>query len=193
MNPNTAGPPLARLLHRLTETPVDFLDSPCVQGEGYVHCPALVFDLSRAIGQPCTLAELNALPDRQEDGNWLSLIAIACWLLDDEVWAGCIDKAGLLRFLQEALKPLAEISTAEIWLDDPERREEFARLALACLGLCPQGETPAQAQDRLTAISSIERQRILAETRATEARARAIRERLAREEAARSADKAMRE
>ena len=59
--------------------------------------------------------------------------------------------------------------------------------------LRPAGESVAQAQDRLTALSSIERNRLLAASRAAEERSRAIREALARKAAQESADKYTRE
>ena len=62
-------------------------------------------------------------------------------------------------------------------------------VALARLGLRPAGETIAQAQDRLTTLSSAERQRVMRAARAAEERARAIREALVRKAAQESADK----
>jgi len=67
------------------------------------------------------------------------------------------------------------------------------RFALARLDLRPSGETLTQAQDRLTTLSSIERNRVLAASRAAEQRTRDIREALARKAAQESADKYTRE
>ena len=64
---------------------------------------------------------------------------------------------------------------------------------LARLRFRPQGESVAQATDRLSALSGIERKRLLAASRAAEARARAIREALIRKQAEASADKWSRE
>jgi hypothetical protein len=77
--------------------------------------------------------------------------------------------------------------------EDAERREELARLTLARLGLRPAGESAAQAQDRFTSISSIERARILKASQQAEQRARALREALAKKAAEESADKWTRE
>ena len=66
-------------------------------------------------------------------------------------------------------------------------------MALARLGCRPGGETLAQAQDRLTRISSTERNRVMLAARAAEERARAVREALARKAAQESADKYTRE
>mgnify|MGYP003580705592 CR=1 FL=1 len=76
---------------------------------------------------------------------------------------------------------------------EPERREELVRTTVARLGLQPDGETAAQAADRLASVSGVERRRLLQASRAAEARARAIREALARKAAEESADKWTRE
>jgi hypothetical protein len=81
----------------------------------------------------------------------------------------------------------------EKFVTDPERREELARFSLARLGFRPQGETRAQAEDRLSSLSAAERARVLTAARAAEERARAVREALARKAAEESADKYTRE
>jgi hypothetical protein len=68
-------------------------------------------------------------------------------------------------------------------INDPDRREELVRLCLKGLGLIPQGESAAQAADRLTTLDSVERDRVIRETRQAEARAREIREAMARKRA----------
>jgi hypothetical protein len=64
---------------------------------------------------------------------------------------------------------------------------------LADLALRPRGETLEQAQDRLQALSSTERRRIIAAAKAAEKRAREIREALIAQAAAQAADKYTRE
>jgi hypothetical protein len=88
---------------------------------------------------------------------------------------------------------LAAQTTSIKFVHDPDRREELARLALARLGYRPAGESVAQAQDRLTSLSSVERARVMGAARAAEERARAVREALARKAAEESADKYTRE
>jgi hypothetical protein len=88
---------------------------------------------------------------------------------------------------------LATSVSAETCVSEPDRREELARVCLHHLGLRPAGESDAQANDRLTTISSSERRRVVAAARAAEQRARHIREEMAKQ-AARDAElKAMRE
>ncbi|GHU04530.1 hypothetical protein FACS1894158_05030 [Betaproteobacteria bacterium] len=189
----TNPPPLEVLLRRLTETPRDFLDPPCVGRTGSVHVRALAFDLSHQLGEALSEAELRLFPDKPKEANWLTLCAIGCWLLSDESLRKHVRKQSLLTFLLQTLPAMAGEYTAQRYLLDPERREELARIALADLGLRPAGETEAQAQDRLQALSSIERRRIIAAARAAEKRAREIREALIRKAAAEAADKSSRE
>jgi len=62
-----------------------------------------------------------------------------------------------------------------------------------CPVVRPAGETAAQAQDRLAAVSSGERLRVIEAARLAEERAREIREALARKAAQEAADKWTRE
>jgi hypothetical protein len=86
----------------------------------------------------------------------------------------------------------AESSAVE-WHGDPKRREEIVRSLLAVLELIPEGETEAQADDRLTRVSSAQRKRLLAAAREAEARAEVVREALAAKAAQEAADKYTRE
>lgn len=190
------GPPLEHLTHRLAETPQDFLDEPKIGNTGAVFVPALVNDLLYRLGGRAPAEALERFRGRESkaDRNRLSLTMIAVWLLADDWFAHeRIDQAGLLRVLDEAAGELAGTGAANKFVNDPDRREELARVALSRLGLRPAGETVAQATDRLTALSGTERRRLLEASRAAEARARAIREALIRKQAEESADKWTRE
>jgi hypothetical protein len=84
-------------------------------------------------------------------------------------------------------------SSAAEWHADPKRREEIVRSMLATLELLPEGETEAQADDRLTRVSSAQRKRLLAAAREAEARAELVRKALAAKAAQEAADKYTRE
>jgi hypothetical protein len=99
---------------------------------------------------------------------------------------------------------LAQVASAAAFVQDEDRREELVRLCLSGLGLVPDGETPNQAEDRLTALSSVARVRAVAaakeklrlakeEAEREEARARQVREELARKAAEEAAAKGSRE
>jgi hypothetical protein len=190
------GPPLQQLLHRITATPPDFMAEPRIGNKGEVHTVAVVRDLLAAKGHLVDIARLSAFAGRnvKTDRNRLSIALLMSWLLADPALA--IEQEHLtdvLTLLNDDAKRLAEYTNARQLFEDPERREELARLTLSKLGLRPAGETVAQAQDRFTSISSLERARILAASQEAEARARAIREQLAKKAAEESANKWTRE
>jgi hypothetical protein len=190
------GPLLEALTHRLAETPQDFLEEPLIRGTGAVPAVAIVNDLLLLHGARAPLTALQNFvgTDPRNDRNRLALVMIASWLLADEWFvAAGVPQAALVRLLTETIAELAAATPAHKFTTDPDRREELARLTLARLGFRPQGETIPQATDRLTSLSSTERKRLLAESRAAEKRAREIREALARKAAQESADKWSRE
>ena len=128
------------------------------------------------------------------DRNRLALAMIVCWLLADEWFtAQGLAQQDLLQLLGEAARELAAATPAHQFTQDPERREELARIVLARLGFRPRDESVAQATDRLSAISGTERRRLLEASRLAEQRAREIREALAKKAAEESADKWSRE
>jgi hypothetical protein len=132
--------------------------------------------------------------DPRRDRNRLCVALLLCWVLADEWFQQHPPPGrGLVELLAQGAAELGAQVAARKFVTDPERREELARFSLARLGFRPAGETIAQAQDRLTSLSSAERARVLQASRAAEARARAIREALARKAAEESADKFTRE
>lgn len=189
---NQNGPLLENLIHRLTDTPPEFLDEPRIGTQGQVFVPALVNDLLGRIAQRASLKALE--PFQGTDRNYLMLTMIMVWLLADEWFADAgLEQAKILSLLGKTAHELATSATASKYINDPDRREELVRLSLARLGYRPAGETPAQATDRLAALSTTERKRLLEASRAAEVRARTIREALIRKQAEESADKWTRE
>ena len=196
---NNPGPSLEMLTHRLADTPAEFLGEPRIAG---VHNPlavavaALVHDVLRLHGARAPAAALQGFHGAQvkADRNRLALAMIACWLLaGDWFVARRMPQEALLLVLGEAVRELAAAAPAHRYTQDPERREELARIVLARLDLRPGDESVAQATDRLTAISGSERRRLLEASRLAEQRAREIREALAKKAAEESADKWSRE
>lgn len=188
------GPILESLTHRLAETPQDFLAEPRIGPRGKVATAAVVGDMLRLLGRDVSAKRLQAFSEDRFDRNQLAVILILCWLLADD-W---FQKAGLeahqlLRLLETDAAELAAQAPSKRYVADADRREELARLALAKLGFRPEGETIAQAQDRLTTLNSTERARVMQAARAAEERARAIRAALAKKAAEESADKWTRE
>ena len=93
----------------------------------------------------------------------------------------------------DTFAPMGPFITPKEFVTDPDRREELARFCLAELGLRPQGESVAQAKDRLTSLDSLERVRVLRDTQAAEARAQEVRQMMARRAAEEAAAKETRE
>lgn len=189
------GPRLEHLLRRVAETPSEFLADPKTEfSRSGIHVSAVVGDLFAMHGHDLEEAHVfipNAMPASRRRAGVSLLLA---WLLADSELIALRPPSDQLRtLLVEGASDLSAQASAAKYRDDPERREEFVRFSLARLDLRPAGETLAQAQDRLTAISSAERARVLAASRKAEERARAIREALARKAAEESADKYTRE
>jgi hypothetical protein len=190
------GPDLPRLTRRLAEIPADFLDEPKIGKGGRLVVAALVNDVLRSFGRRASASELRLFEggNSKLDRNRLQLIAIATWLLAEEWFTtACISANDILTLLAQQLSEMASATRADKFVTDSERREEFARVILARLNFRPANESKAQAIDRLSSLSSIERLRLLEESRAAEKRAREIREALARKAAQESADKWTRE
>lgn len=143
--------------------------------------------------------------------NRLQLVLVAAWLLRDDWFHGretsndeALNSAvpseenreieysklraqQLSAWLTTGLNDLALVVAAPQFVSDADRREELARRALAAIGFRPRGESEPQSQNRLTTLDSIERQRVVLETRAAQLRAQTIREAMqekARQEAA---------
>jgi hypothetical protein len=185
------GPPLEQLLRRLAECPPDFLPVAAAGEATPASLPAVAGDLMRDLGEarpdPRRLESFRRLQQKGGDAktrNQARLVLVACWLLHDPWFLrqGRLAAAALV-FLERGLVALAPLVQAERFVDDPDRREELARAALAALDLRPQGESEPQARDRRTTLDSVERHAVLQKTRAAEERARQVREAMARKAA----------
>ena len=184
------GPPLEQLLRRIAECPADFL-AVAAGGGPQAFLPAVVGELLRDLGEgrpdPRQLESFNRLRAQGADPklrNQGRIVLVACWLLHDPWFLQQRRFAAAAHaFLDRGLVALAALVQAERFVNDPDRREELARAALAALDLRPQGETEPQARDRRTTLDSVERHAVLQKTRAAEERARQVREAMARKAA----------
>lgn len=189
------GPPLAALLHRVADTPKDFLAEPRIRAAGQVHVDAVVRDLLASLGVDATVRDLERFGGKgPADRNVLAVTLLLCWLLADPWFSSAAPtKTELLRLFGDGATELAASTPAHKFIDDPDRREELVRVTLAAIGCRPAGESEAQAEDRLTSLSSAERTRVVEAARAAELRARQIRDALRKRAAEESADKWTRE
>ena len=184
---STNGPPLALLLRRLAECPSDFLSVPVQNGSGEIHVAAIAGDVLRDLGGAPAPDELGAWSAEGETSpEQLRLVCVACWLLHDD-WFQAHRDENLARaaqsWLASDLGDLSLLVETRQWLNDADRREELARRALTALQILPHGETHNQAADRLKTLDSVERQRMILETRRAQERARHIRQEMARKKA----------
>jgi hypothetical protein len=190
------GPVLEKLTRHLTLCPADFLAEPKMGTRGAVHTGAVVSDLLVDLGGEALPMEEAAVFERDDKAkrNLLRLTLVSSWLLHEEWFtaAGRFARPAA-GWLSGSLDGLAALVSADLFVTDPERREELARLCLRALGLRPSGETEAQASDRLNTMSSVERDRVLKATRAAELHAQQVREAMARKAAEEAAAKVTRE
>lgn len=174
------GPPLEALTHRLAECPSEFLALPRLRDQDGVHVTAVVSDLLVDLGGRGLDPADDTFEGGPDERNWLQTVLIACWLLHDEWFRARELWSDLHTLLAHDLIELSRDVQAPQFVADPDRREELVRWCLRSLKLLPAGETQAQAEDRLTTISTAERLRVIKEAQAAEARAREIREAMAR-------------
>lgn len=190
------GPELPILTRRIAETPPDFLDEPRIGNKGRLVVVALVCDLLNQFGYRPKMSDLIHFEsdDVKLDRNRLQLVAVVVWVLGHDWFAKeKLSPTLILALLAKHVREISTVTHVDKFITDYERREELARTILARLKMRPKGESKEQAIDRLSALSGIERQRLLAESREAEKRARQIREALARKAAQESADKWTRE
>ena len=169
---------------------------PRVEGVGDIFVAALVNDFLRRRAHTADASALRRfdVDNPRTERNRLALVAISVWLLGDEWFATPPIPFDLWwHLLDIALADLAQTAAAHRFVAEADRREELARVTLARLGFRPQDETQAQATDRLSAVSSVERKRLLTESQAAHERTRLVREALVRKAAQESADKWTRE
>lgn len=191
------GPLVESLTRRLSETPPEFLTEPRIGRKGTVNVAAVVNDTLVALGQPPLTprqAQTFQATDAKQDRNRLQTVLVGCWLLYDE-WFRQHPEGNerALSFLSENTSELSAVTGAQKFVNDPDRREEMARVTLSVLGLRPKGETITQAQDRLATLNAAERERVVRAAREAMERAEAVRAAMAKQAAEEAAAKAYRE
>src|SRR3989338_8744814 len=162
--------------------------------QGQAHVAAVVSDTLVALGgEPLGRERADAFQPRQkaaDQRNRLSIVLIACWLLNDPwfIQERRFASAAYELLAQGLFEPAQHVRST-LFVTDADRREELARLCLKALDLHPAGETEVQALDRLATLNTAERARVIGLARAAEERARLIREAMAAQAAQEAADK----
>lgn len=193
------GPQLETLLRRLSECPIEFIET-CKTPTGLIQLIAILSDHFREFGDVNPLKKRTRLFTRL-DGNatqsnkssmrhW-AVLSVAAWLLHDEWFLARpeLSKASWQWLSSKSLEKFSEIVSPEHCINDPDRREELVRICLESMGLRPKGETIEQAIDRKQTLDSVEREGILRATAVAERRAREVREAMAKKQALESASR----
>jgi hypothetical protein len=203
------GPSLDSLLRRLLDAPSEFLarSTPASAAENDVQLTAVVHDVVETL----TPLDHEGGVDRQQldrfDAAWrtnrrgeagqfallLAWLVVDPWFVEAARNSLAVSQDQVWSVFNTLAPALADGNVASAWHADAQRREELVRTLLGSLELRPAGETEAQAEDRLTRISSSQRRKVLAAAREAEQRAKAVREALAAKAAQEAADKYSRE
>jgi hypothetical protein len=184
---------LYSLLHHLKEFPTEFQQLKPDAGNVFV-LKALLNDLYRAICGDFAVTE-NKLPSLKEidiryfNQDITRSIYLGVWFFHHPIF---IRHPELLEkintFLLKRLPELCSYVAHQQWLDDEDRSEEFIREALQCCNMSIDGETHEEAADRLDALSTLKRQRVLKETNESMERMKAIRKKMAEDKAREAAN-----
>lgn len=181
------NPTISELIHHIKNCPVEILNKPIHNGAGDVNTEALVNDLFRFISGNPTTPKMVTLEEYNLSLESKSLIQIAVWLLSFPFF----QSVALFRintFLFGELPKLSNLIKTEQWIEDEERAEELARLALIKFNITPNGETISESQDRFDAVDTIKRLKVIEESRAAFERAQKIRQKMAEKRAREAAN-----
>lgn len=174
---------VAGLTRRLADTPQDFLADPMA-----VAVAAVVSDVLLMAGGTALDAAAAARFEVDEP-RWRRVVLVTCWLLADPALLAC-GPAALAEWLTARdLFTLSLLVDPLRFVQDPDRREELARVTLRALSVRAAGESPERSADRLSTVDSVRRHEVLIAAQVAEERAAAVRkameEQRAREAAAR--------
>ncbi len=197
---SSAGLSVQELTRHLSECPEIFIEEPVQpSGHGGVYVHAVISDLLLSLGGKALSsneADRFRYAHREAvraERNRLRVALLASWLFSHSGFDGgtaqerADQAARVHEFLASGLEAVAGLISAERFLSDPDRREELARLGLRAVRRTPDGESVQEAKNRLTALSSVERERVLVKARQAEERARVVAARLAAQQAAEAA------
>lgn len=193
-------PELYYFMQRLQNTPIQILEYSLTSKESNVKSInpiSIIKDVFYDFG--LSFGEWNSIqiPIHEDDSiqeNYLRTLLIFIYLLADPFFkTRNIHFSRLKEFLFQKVKSYSGIVKSRDWIYDLERREEIIRITLQAFDLRPKNESPNQSADRLLSIDSIEREKMIAETRKAQARAKHLREEMARQEAEEAASKYNRE
>jgi hypothetical protein len=181
------------LIHHLRNCPAEFFVVKDERQQGQLHV-ALLCDLIRTVYGDYSITErelpvLRSVPSFAGSPNETSSMRIGVWFFHHPMFN---KKPQLIedinRFLTQRLRMLSTYVNYQDWLNDEDRAEEFVREALQACGIELDGETADEAQDRLDALSTLKRHKVLQETNESLLRMKAVREAMAAKKAREAAN-----
>lgn len=198
------GPDLFYLMQKIQNIPKEFSLDPVLLNspksyKGKVHVDAVLSDLFCELGAGNVnfgLVDIYRIDYSDANKNYLLCVLLACHVYYDP-WFFTHSKnngsAGVIKsikeFLDKTLPALAKHVQSSQFIYDIERREEFVRVCLNALNLRPKGESDSVAKDRLNTVDTIERLKVIEQSRQAQKRAQELREAIARREAEEAASK----
>ncbi len=180
-------PTISELIHHIKQCPTGFIGLPMQKGCGEVATEALVNDALRAITGSLTAPRLVEIDADRRSENELRLMQVCCWLMTHPSFSGTSCEK-LQKFLLTGLGDVAEVVNTEAWISDEERAEELARLLLAAIDKIPANESAAEARDRLDSVNTVQRRKVIEESRAAIERTRELRRKMAEAKAREAAN-----
>ena len=189
----TGNKELFALLHHLRDCPPEFLAIGRTPEEK-VNTTALLYDLFRLVYGDYTvttsqLPSLKELSIQYYGENESRSIHIGIWFFSFPLFHTKPQLlVGIKNFLLNRLPALCRYINYQAWLEDEDRSEEFVREALQCCSMLIDGETLEESQDRLDALSTLKRHKILKETNESMERMKAIRQKMEEQKAREAAN-----
>ncbi|HNS99422.1 MAG TPA: hypothetical protein PLJ27_04570 [Polyangiaceae bacterium] len=171
---------ISELIHHIKQCPSEFLDMPARgENDDGVHTLALVNDILRYICHcPTTPCLLTVEGKADKTAEW-RLWQVCCWALSHPVFFEAGPAAQWIPLFSGRLDEVSTLVETEKWVTDEERAEELARILLSHAAIIPEGEDATIAADRLDAIDTVKRMKVIEQTRQAELRTQEIRRQMA--------------
>jgi len=183
------GPELIELLDRLMDCPKEFYSSDRLYRSN-TEIQALYSDLYFFLTEKYPDEKMLKLIPSDRDENLARCASLCIYILFYEWFRNKNESAELFAmFLDSVLPAYSKAADADEFAGNPERREELVRLLLFHLGYFPKGETEKYSQNRLAALDSVERDKVISESRQVLKKVQALREAMARKAAEEAASK----
>jgi len=181
-------PSISALIHHIKLCPPDFLRQPLQKNSGEIHTEALVNDTWRMLAnQPAAASTIRLKADRRPPTE-LMLIQIVCHVVSHSFFRNLSSSAWFEELVNNGLSEVAPLVKTEQWINDEERAEELARIIMHACRQIPEGETEASAADRFVSVNTVNRLKVIEESRAAIERTRELKRKMAEAKAREAAN-----